>query len=94
MAKKKRTRRTRTGCKSERVSFKPKRGSNRGEKISFTRHVGPGCGKPKRSTAHLREYKNIVKRAAPSCGRRFGYFNKAYGRCIRDAIRTETPRRR
>lgn len=80
MAKKKRKKRT--GCTGQRVSFTPAGG----EKVSFTRHVGPACKAPKRSTAHLKDYKKVLKKASKPCGREFGYFNKKYGSCIRDAM--------
>jgi hypothetical protein len=76
------------GCKKKRVSFKA-----HGKAVSFMRKCSsPAELKRKRSTAHLRPYKQIVKAASPQCGKRFGYFNKQYGRCIRDAIRTSGPR--
>jgi len=81
-----------TKCKREKVSFKPKHGPNKGEKISFTRKTGAGCPAPTRKTGHLRAYKAIMKAASPQCGKRFGYFNKEYGRCIRDAMKTSAPR--
>lgn len=83
----KRRRRKRTGCTAQRVSFKAK-----GEKVSFTRHVGPTCKEPRRSTAHLRPWKQVMKAASKPCGKRHGYFNKQYGRCIRDAMRSSAPR--
>lgn len=72
------------GCKKKRVSFKA-----HGKQVTFQRKCSsPAQLKKKRSTAHLRVYKSIVKDAAPSCGRKYGYFNKKYGKCIKDAIKS------
>ena len=76
------------GCKKKRVSFKVGSGRNK-QTVSFQRKCSsPAQLKKKRSTRHLSVYKSIVKDAAPSCGRKYGYFNNQYGKCIKDAIKS------
>jgi hypothetical protein len=71
------------GCKKKRVSFKA-----HGKVVSFQRKCSsPAALKAKRKTGHLRVYKTALKQASKPCGKQHGYFNKKYGKCIRDAVR-------
>lgn len=78
MAKKKSRRKSRiTGCKSGTVRFK----TRRGKVISFKGKQGPACGpRRKPSTAHLRPFKSMMRKASKSCA---GKSLKPFRACVR-----------
>lgn len=76
-------------CTTGTIRFKTKRG----KVISFKGHKGSDCAPRKKpSTAHLREYKSVMKSAAPGCKRSARGNVKVYRRCIGNAIKSATPR--
>ena len=68
-----------------------KRKGSRKVIASFKAHVGSGCAprsKKSYKTGHLREAKDLMKRAAPQCARAHKPFTKPYGKCIRQAFKS------
>ena len=78
-------------CKRHRVKFRIKSGKGRGKTVEFMGRQGTGCPKPKRSTAHLREYKSIMKQASPFCARKTSS-RAAFRKCVSNAFRSARPR--
>lgn len=76
-------------CTTRKVVIKKKNGHKLKTPIVFTGHTGPGCKKPKRSTAHLREYKAQFKIDAKACAKRQGknWNRKNFNACIKQGMR-------
>ena len=67
------------------ISFTTKRG----KKIQFEGKAGKACGPRKKSDSRkAREVRSLLATAGKQCGKRFGYFTKASGKCVRDAFKT------
>jgi hypothetical protein len=72
-------------CTRKTIKFKTRRGRT----ITFTGKSGSACPpRRKPSTAHLRPWKAVMKKASPQCARRFGGGTKAFGRCMKDALKS------
>lgn len=74
-------------CTRKRVVIKGRTGK---VKADFMAHRGEGCPKPRRSTAHLREYKQIFKVEAKACAKRQGkkWNKKSYAHCVGQGMKT------
>lgn len=77
-------------CSTRKVVIKKKHGRTLKEPIKFTAHTGSGCPKPKRTTGHLKEYKQIFKLEAKACAKRQGkkWNRKSYAHCIGQGMKT------
>lgn len=73
------------GCKEAMISFTTKRG----KKVQFEGKAGKACGprKPSNSAAS-KAVRSLLATAGKQCGKKFGYFTKASGKCVRDAFRS------
>lgn len=71
-------------CKTREVVIKKKHGRKLKTPITFTAHTGTKCPKPRRSTGHLKEYKQAFKIEAKACAKRQGknWNRKTYAHCI------------
>jgi hypothetical protein len=72
-------------CTRKRIIIK------KGRKViaDFMGRQGSSCPpRRKPSTAHLRPWKAVMKKASPQCARRFGGGTKAFGRCMKDALKS------
>jgi hypothetical protein len=73
------------GCKGAVISFTTKRG----RKVEFKGKAGKSCGPRKTSTsASAKAVRKLLAAAGKQCGKRFGYFTKASGKCVRDAFKS------
>ena len=79
------------GCKGTMISFTTKRG----KKVQFEGKAGKSCPPRKTSSSKdSRAVRAIFADASKQCGKRFGYFTKESGRCVKDAFKSNyTPKR-
>jgi hypothetical protein len=77
-------------CTTRRVVIRKKHGRKLKSPITFTAHKGTGCPKPRRSTGHLKEYKQIFRIEAKACAKRQGknWNRKTYAHCIGQGMKT------
>ncbi len=77
-------------CKTRKVVIRKKHGRKLASPITFTAHTGSKCPKPRRSTGHLREYKQIFKIEAKACAKRQGkkWNRSSYNHCIKQGMKT------
>jgi hypothetical protein len=73
-------------CERKRIIIRKK--GSRKVIAEFMGRQGSGCPpRRKPSTAHLRPWKQVMKKASPQCAKRFGG-GKAFGKCMKDALRS------
>jgi len=77
-------------CKTRNVVIKKKHGRKLATPIKFQAHTGTGCPKPKRSTAHLKEYKQTFRIEAKACAKKQGakWSRKNFNHCIKTGMKT------